>query len=67
LLTAREVEIVQLLASGLSNKEIAGCLHISLATAKSHVHNLLTKLELPRRGHAAIWLRQHAITLQDAH
>jgi DNA-binding NarL/FixJ family response regulator len=67
LLTAREVEIVQLLASGLSNKEIAGRLHISLATTKSHVHNLLTKLELPRRGHAAIWLHQHAVTLQDAH
>jgi two-component system nitrate/nitrite response regulator NarL len=66
LLTVREVEIVQLLASGLSNKQIALRLHISLATTKSHVHNLLTKLELPRRGHAAIWLRQHAITLQVA-
>ncbi|MEE1658335.1 response regulator transcription factor [Microvirga sp. CF3062] len=66
LLTAREVEIVQLLATGLSNKQIALHLRISLATTKSHVHNLLTKLELPRRGHAAIWLRQHAITLQDA-
>jgi two-component system nitrate/nitrite response regulator NarL len=66
-LTAREVEIVQLLAMGLSNKEIARRLHIGLTTTKSHVHNLLTKLELPRRGHAANWLRQHAITLQDAH
>jgi two-component system, NarL family, nitrate/nitrite response regulator NarL len=66
-LTAREVEIVQLLASGLSNKQIALRLHISLATTKSHVHNLLTKLELPGRGRAAIWLRQHAIALQDAH
>jgi DNA-binding NarL/FixJ family response regulator len=67
LLTAREVEIVQLLATGLSNKEIAGRLHISLATTKSHVHNLLTKLGLSRRGHAASWLRQHAIAPQDAH
>jgi len=66
LLTAREAEIVQLLATGLSNKQIALRLHISLATTKSHVHNLLTKLELPRRGYAAIWLRQHAITPQDA-
>jgi two-component system, NarL family, nitrate/nitrite response regulator NarL len=66
LLTAREAEIVQLLATGLSNKQISLRLHISLATTKSHVHNLLTKLELPRRGHAAIWLRQHAITPQDA-
>jgi DNA-binding NarL/FixJ family response regulator len=67
LLTAREVEIVQLLATGLSNKQIALRLHISVATTKSHVHNLLTKLELPRRGHAAIWLRHHANTLQDVH
>jgi two-component system nitrate/nitrite response regulator NarL len=66
-LTAREAEIVQLLATGLSNKQIALRLHISLATTKSHVHNLLTKLELPRRGHAATWLRQHTTTLQDAH
>jgi two-component system, NarL family, nitrate/nitrite response regulator NarL len=66
LLTAREVEIVQLLATGLSNKEIARRLHIGLATTKSHVHNLLTKLELPRRSHAASWLRQHAPALTDA-
>jgi DNA-binding NarL/FixJ family response regulator len=66
LLTTREVEIIQLLATGLSNKQIALRLHISLATTKSHVHNLLTKLELPRRGHAAIWLRQNAIALQNA-
>jgi two-component system, NarL family, nitrate/nitrite response regulator NarL len=65
-LTAREIEIVQLLATGLSNKEIARRLHIGLATTKSHVHNLLTKLELPRRGHAAIWLRQHATALMHA-
>jgi DNA-binding NarL/FixJ family response regulator len=66
LLTAREVEIIQLLATGQSNKEIAHRLHISLATTKSHVHNLLTKLELPRRGHAASWLRQHAAGIMDA-
>jgi DNA-binding NarL/FixJ family response regulator len=66
LLTAREVEIIQLLASGLSNKQIALRLHISLATTKSHVHNLLTKLELPRRGLAASWLRQHPSAIIDA-
>jgi two-component system, NarL family, nitrate/nitrite response regulator NarL len=65
-LTAREVEIIQLLATGLSNKDIARRLHIGLATTKSHVHNLLTKLELPRRGHAATWLRQHAAAITHA-
>jgi two-component system nitrate/nitrite response regulator NarL len=64
-LTAREVEIIQLLAKGLSNKDIARRLSISVATTKSHVHNLLTKLELPRRGHAASWLRQNPAALDE--
>jgi DNA-binding NarL/FixJ family response regulator len=65
-LTTREVEIVHLLAKGLSNKEIARCLHISIATTKSHVHNLLTKLGLPRRSYAAIWVRQHSLVVDKS-
>jgi two-component system, NarL family, nitrate/nitrite response regulator NarL len=48
-LTARELEIARLLADGLSNKEIAGRLHIELATVKNHVHNILRKLRVSRR------------------
>jgi DNA-binding NarL/FixJ family response regulator len=59
ILTTRELEVIQLLSMGLSNKEIARLLHISIATTKSHVHNVLTKLNLPRRSHAAMWLRHH--------
>ena len=59
LLTARELQIIRLLADGLSNKEIARRLVIEVATTKSHVHNLLEKLNLARRGQAALWLRQH--------
>lgn len=49
-LTRREREISQLIARGLSNKDIARKLGISVATAKSHVHNVLSKLNLQRRS-----------------
>jgi len=52
-LTPRELEIVRLISTGLSNKEIARQLNIGLATAKSHVHNVLGKLNVRRRGQVA--------------
>ena len=58
-LTAREAEIVQLIAEGMSNKDIARHLDIGVATAKTHVHNLLRKLNLRRRGQTAMWMREH--------
>ena len=57
-LTRRELEIIQLINDGLTNKEIARRLAIGLATTKSHVHNLLTKLGLERRSQAAKWIRE---------
>ena len=48
-LTNREREIVDLIAEGLSNKEIAVHLHIATQTVKSHVHNILEKLTLSSR------------------
>jgi two-component system nitrate/nitrite response regulator NarL len=48
-LTLRELEVLRLLETGRSNKEIARALGIELATAKNHVHNILAKLELRRR------------------
>ncbi len=44
-LTDREREVLELVACGMSNAEIAGCLTISPATAKTHVAHLLTKLD----------------------
>jgi DNA-binding NarL/FixJ family response regulator len=52
-LTSRERRILELLARGLSNKEIASELVIGLATVKTHVHAILRKLEVSRRGAAA--------------
>lgn len=52
-LTAREKQIVQLIAAGMSNKEIARSLNIGVATTKTHVHHLLAKMNLRRRGQAA--------------
>jgi DNA-binding NarL/FixJ family response regulator len=58
-LTAREAQIAQLIAEGMSNKDIARHLDIGVATAKTHVHNLLHKLNLRRRGQTAMWMREH--------
>ncbi|MGB9365478.1 MAG: response regulator transcription factor [Xanthobacteraceae bacterium] len=52
-LTQREREILALLAQGMSNKEIAREVRISGATVKNHVHNILEKLQVRRRGEAA--------------
>jgi DNA-binding NarL/FixJ family response regulator len=56
-LTAREHEIMELVEQGLSNKEIASALRIELPTVKNHVHNILEKLRVTRRGEAAAKLR----------
>ena len=58
LLTARELEILRLIDAGLSNKDIARRLGISSGTTKSHVHNLLAKLNVQRRGQAAAWIHR---------
>jgi DNA-binding NarL/FixJ family response regulator len=56
-LTRRQREIVTLIDAGLSNKEIARQLSIELPTVKNHVHNILEKLQVSRRGEAAALLR----------
>lgn len=49
-LTARELEIVSLLARGMTNREIARTLTIALPTVKNHVHNVLDKLQVRHRA-----------------
>lgn len=63
-LTKREWQVAELIRSGLSDKEIARRLNISLATTKSHVHNLLGKLSVRRRNQVADYVRgygQHSL------
>lgn len=48
-LTRRQREVAKLIVDGLSNKEIAAALGISLATVKDHVHAILQRLDLPSR------------------
>ncbi|GAA2549082.1 response regulator transcription factor [Streptomyces koyangensis] len=53
-ITGREREVLTLVGRGMSNSEIAGHLHISVATAKAHVARLFTKLEARDRVHLVI-------------
>lgn len=54
-LTAREVEVLRLVAMGCSNKDIAARLYISQKTVKNHISNILRKLEVEDRTQAAVW------------
>jgi two-component system nitrate/nitrite response regulator NarL len=58
-LSSRENEILALVAQGHSNKQVARQLAISAATVKNHMHNILQKLQVTRRGEAAARLRAH--------
>lgn len=60
-LTSREREIALLIDEGLSNRDIALRLHIELPTVKNHVHNILEKLKVHRRGEAAARIRAVSI------
>jgi DNA-binding NarL/FixJ family response regulator len=53
-LSARETDVLRLVAAGYSNSRIASELAISLFTVKRHVQNILAKLDLPSRRHAAL-------------
>ena len=58
-LTRRESEVLQQLALGLQNKEIAKALHISNDTAKEHVQRVFRKLGVCDRMQAAVWAVRH--------
>jgi two-component system, NarL family, nitrate/nitrite response regulator NarL len=65
-LSRRELEVVELIDEGLSNKEIAHRLCIELATVKNHVHNILEKLHVRRRSEAADLVRRNRLGLKHA-
>ena len=62
-LSTRELEVLQLMAEGLSNQEIAGRLFLSLNTIKTHASNIFEKLDVRRRTQAIEQARKLSIIL----
>ncbi|REK86067.1 DNA-binding response regulator [Streptomyces inhibens] len=60
-LTAREVEVLRLVAEGRSNPEIARTLHVSTATVKTHINNLFAKAGLRDRAQAIHYAYRHGL------
>lgn len=61
-LTEREMEVLRELGRGLTNKEISETLYIGIKTVKTHVSNILSKLELEDRTKAAVYANKHGLT-----
>jgi DNA-binding NarL/FixJ family response regulator len=60
-LTAREVEVLRLIATGKSNRAIAGDLVISEKTVARHVSNIFTKLDVSSRSAATAYAYEHGL------
>lgn len=60
-LTNREIEVLALITEGLSNQEIANRLFITIKTVKTHVSNILSKLEVSDRTQATIYAFKHKL------
>ena len=65
ILTSREMEVLKLIADGLSNSEITEHLVISLHTVKGHVSNILSKLHLADRTQAAVYAWKKGVVHRD--
>ena len=65
-LTARELDVLRLVAQGLANQEIAGRLALSERTVRTHVSQILTKLHLANRTQAALYALREGLARPDA-
>jgi two-component system, NarL family, response regulator LiaR len=64
-LTEREIEVLRLIAQGLTNQEIADNLVISVPTVRTHINHLLSKLNLTNRSQAILYALRHNIASLD--
>ncbi len=60
LLTHREIEVLNLIAAGKRNSQIATTLHITVHTVETHLRNIYGKLDICTRTEAARWYWEHA-------
>ena len=58
-LSAREIQVLRLVAAGKTNRQIAGALFISERTVERHLSNIFTKLDLPSRAAATAYAYEH--------
>lgn len=66
-LSQREVEILSLIAQGLSNQEIVDRLHLALNTLKSHIRSTYRKINVSSRSQAVAWAMQNGFAPPDGH
>jgi DNA-binding NarL/FixJ family response regulator len=66
ILTARELEIARLVASGLRNRRIAQRLFVSEATVKTHLHHIYDKLNVESRGQLILYCTEHGVGRAEA-
>jgi non-specific serine/threonine protein kinase len=64
-LTRRESEVAELVARGLTNREIAGQLYLSIRTVEVHVDHILSKLGFRTRTQLAAWAHKEGLRTQD--
>ena len=60
-LTERENDVLRLVCAGLTNAEIAACLHVSRETVKSELKRIFRKIGVSTRAAAALWAMQHSV------
>ena len=60
-MTPRELDVLRLIAAGMSNKEIAVRLSVTVATVKTHLEHILQKLQVSDRTQAAVYAVTHGL------